>query len=218
MTTTDQAWARGSNAAITQPPIAPPAPPPIPPTYWPPAPQGGLPGGPRHPRRRWLAAAAVAVAIGAAGIGGWALRATTHTEPTPAAPAASPTPPAAALTPEQAKTQTCGAYKTLGLQWSAAYHKWADGLPHPWSWTDPAVQSATAEFDATATQVASQMAQLTDPQTPADVTAAVRDARLQIIALAASHGQTATGSDTDAQIDAVDKALGRANEVCGIGQ
>jgi hypothetical protein len=33
---------------------------------------------------------------------GWALRATTHTEP-----AASPTPPAAALTPEQAKTQAC---------------------------------------------------------------------------------------------------------------
>jgi uncharacterized protein YgbK (DUF1537 family) len=104
------------------------------------------------------------------------------------------------------------------MQWSAAYQQWAAALPHPWSWTDPAVQRATADFDSAATRVAAELAQLTDPQAPSDVTDAVRNARLQIVALAASHGQTATGADTDAQISAVDAAMATANRVCGIGQ
>ncbi|WP_142386944.1 hypothetical protein [Mycobacterium hubeiense] len=102
------------------------------------------------------------------------------------------------------------------MQWSAAYQKWVAALPQPWSWNDPAVKTATAEFDATATQVAAQLAQLTDPSAPSDVTKAVRDVRLQIVDLAASHGQTATGAETDAKIDAVDAAMAHANEACGI--
>jgi hypothetical protein len=102
------------------------------------------------------------------------------------------------------------------LQWSAAFRKWLDALPQPWSWNDPQVKSATADFDATATQVAGQLAQLTDPNTPADVLGAVRDVRLKIVDLAASHGQTATQAETNAKIDEVDAAMSTANKACGL--
>ncbi|MEN4464381.1 hypothetical protein VXE65_20415 [Mycolicibacterium conceptionense] len=215
MTTTDHnVWARGATTSVVAPDTAPPAPP----TYYPPTTEGGQPspGGPRRKLPRWIATTAVIVAIGGAGVGGWALRGTQSPAATPATPSASPTAAAPTLTAEQAKQQTCGAYKTLGTQWSAAYQKWLAALPQPWAWTDPAVKSATAEFDATATQVASQLAQLTAPGTPADVAATVRDVRLKIVDLAASHGQTGTGAETDAKIDAVDTAMAAANKVCGI--
>lgn len=212
MTTTDHnVWARGAATSVV-PDTAPPAPP----TYYPPTAEGGQPspGGPRRKLPRWIGTAAVIVAIASAGVGGWALRGTQAS--TPAAPSVSPTAEAPALTSEQARQQTCGAYKTLGTQWSAAYQKWLAALPQPWAWTDPAVKSATAEFDAAATQVASQLAQLTAPGTPTDVAATVRDVRLKIVDLAASHGQTGTGAETDAKIDAVDTAMAAANKVCGI--
>lgn len=216
MTTTDHtAWARGAATSASAPETAPPAPP----TYYPPTAEGGQPSSPGGPRRkvpRWVGAAAVVVAIAGAGVGGWALRGTQTPAPAPAAPSANPTAAAPALTADQAKLQTCGAYKTLGVQWSAAYQKWVGALPQPWSWTDPAVKTATAEFDATATQVASQLAQLTAPGTPADVANTVRDVRIKIVDLAASHGQTGTGAETDAKIDAVDAAMTAANRACGI--
>lgn len=218
MTVTDQMWARGASAPVTLPPA--PAPP-APPTYFPPTAEGGRPGrGPRRRFPRWIAATVVLVAVAAAGIGGWALRGATNADPVPppAAPTAAPSvpPQGGGLSPEQAKAQTCGAYKTLGTQWSGAYQKWLAALPQPWSWSDPVVKTATAEFDATATAVASQLAQLTAPNAPTDVTNAVRDVRLQIVDLAASHGQTGTGAETDAKLDAVDAAMATANRACGL--
>lgn len=215
MTTTDQSvWARGSTAAqVTLP--APPAPP----TYHPPTAEGSSGGG-RGPRRRiprWISAIAVLAAITGAGIGGWALRGATTpaTNPATSTPSSAAPTPASALTPEQARDQACGAYRTLGLEWSAAYQTWLGSLPHPWTWTDPAVKTATAEFDRTAMSVASQLTQLTEPNTPANVTDSIRNVRLAIVALAASHGQTSTGADTDSQIDAVDNSMAEATRVCG---
>jgi hypothetical protein len=127
---------------------------------------------------------------------------------------AAPSHPSLSL--EQAKEQTCSAYKTLGIQWSAAYRTWLAALPQPWSWNDPVVKSATLAFDATATSVASQLGQLTAPTAPADVTDAVGDVQLRIVALAASHGQTGTGAETDAKLDAVDVAMATANRACGL--
>lgn len=217
MTTTDHAWARGSDAVITQPPIAPPGPPPIPPTYWPPAPQGGFPGpvGPRRPRRRWLAAAALAITISAAGIGGWALRATTHTEPTPAAPAASPTPPAAALTPEQAKTQACSAYQAAGRRWSTAYHDvWLPAVSAPgWRWSDQSVKDAVAKFSATESQTVSEINGLLAPSTPPAVSEAIRAYSAAILAYSAGHG-SASQSDMNDQEAAIDRAAMEADRVC----
>lgn len=217
VTTTDHAaWARGATASVTMPPA--PAPP-APPTYFPPTAEGGRPGrGPRRRFPRWIAGVAVVVAVAGAGIGGWALRGVTGTDPVPqAVPTAEPSAPSeGGLSLEQAKAQTCGAYKTLGAQWSSAYKTWLAALPQPWSWNDPVVKTATAEFDATATSVASQLAQLTAPNAPTDVTNAVRDVRLQIVDLAASHGQTGTGAETDAKLDAVDAAMATANKACGL--
>lgn len=213
---TDQMWARGATAPVTLPPA--PAPP-APPTYFPPTAEGGRPGrGPGRRFPRWIAGIAVLVVVVAAGLGGWALRGATDADPAPTVtPTAAPSVPSqGGLTVDQAKAQTCGAYKTLGTQWSSAYQKWLAALPQPWSWNDPVVKTATAEFDATATSVASQLAQLTAPNAPADVTNAVRDVRLQIVDLAASHGQTGTGTETDAKLDAVDAAMATANRVCGL--
>ncbi|OKH73689.1 hypothetical protein EB73_06630 [Mycobacterium sp. SWH-M3] len=209
MTTTDhEMWAHGAAASVT--PAALTAQPPI--YNYPPDEPGPGPDGPRHKLPRWLPAAAV-VTIAAAGFGGWLLRGTqADTAPAAAPPTATVDP----LTPDQAKQQTCGAYKTLGMQWSMAYQKWTKALPQPWTWDDPAVTAATSEFDTTATQVASQMTQLTEPGTPADVTSAVREVRLKIVDLAASHGQITTSAD--AKLDAVDQAMTMANQVCGFRQ
>ncbi|SIA23301.1 hypothetical protein [Mycobacteroides abscessus] len=131
----------------------------------------------------------------------------------------SPEPTAVAavgLTPAQAKQQSCDAYRTLGNQWSTAYQQWLAELPTPWSWNDPAVQTATTRFDTTATQVAAQLATLTDPHTPTEVASAITDVRLQIVNLAASHGQTSTGAETDAKLDAIDRSMATANQICDL--
>jgi hypothetical protein len=220
-TSQDQTWAHGAT-----PPVTPHTGPPTPPTYFPQT-AGGTGGtggngpsgrGPRRRSPRWIAGGMVLVAVAAAGAGGWALRgASTTTPAAPTAPAStSPPQPAGALSPEQAKAQTCGAYKVLGLQWSVAFRKWLDALPQPWSWNDPKVNAVTADFDTTETQVAGQLAQLTDPNAPADVVNAVRDVRLKIVELAASHGETATQAETNAKIDQVNAAMSIANKVCGL--
>ena len=110
----------------------------------------------------------VVVAVAAAGAGGWALRDASITpSASPTAPVStSPSQPAGGLSPEQAKARTCGAYKVLGLQWSVAFRKWLDALPQPWSRNDPKVTAVTADFDTKQTQVAAQLAQLTDPNAP----------------------------------------------------
>lgn len=209
----DAMWSRGAVAhTVINPPQAP--------VYqYPPDNNAPGTGGPRGRFPRFLLLLIAGIAILGIGIGGgWALRGTT----TPGAIAPSPTeaaPSTAApggLSPAQAKQQACNAYQTLGNQWSNAYQQWLAALPKPWSWSDPAVQAATTRFDATATQVAAQLAALIDPKTPNDVASAITDVRLQIVNLAASHGQTSTGAETDAKLDAVDRSMAAANRVCGI--
>ncbi|WP_255802289.1 hypothetical protein [Mycobacteroides abscessus] len=209
----DAMWARGAVAhTVINPPQAP--------VYqYPPDNNAPGTGGPHGRFPRFLLLLIAGIAILGIGIGGgWALRGTT----TPGAIAPSPTeaaPSTAApggLSPAQAKQQACNAYQTLGNQWSNAYQQWLAALPKPWSWSDPAVQAATTRFDATATQVAAQLAALIDPKTPNDVASAITDVRLQIVNLAASHGQTSTGAETDAKLDAVDRSMAAANRVCGI--
>ncbi len=214
----DAMWARGAVAhTVINPPQAP--------VYqYPPDNNAPGDGGPRGRFPRFLLLLIAGIAILGLGIGGgWALRgATTPGATTPGAIAPSPTEAAPStataggLSPAQAKQQACNAYQTLGNQWSNAYQQWLAALPKPWSWSDPAVQAATTRFDATATQVAAQLAALIDPKTPNDVASAITDVRLQIINLAASHGQTSTGAETDAKLDAVDRSMAAANRVCGI--
>ncbi len=218
-TTPDQAWARGATTAITMPPITP-APPPSP-TYYPPVSggNGDQPGrGPRRRLPRWIAgAAALAVVAGAGIAGGWALR-SHDTTPAPVAAPTSTAPAVVAptLTPDEAKTQTCAAYKTIGLQWTSAYKAWLAALPPNWTWDDPAVKTATNTFDAAATQQAAQLNSLIAVNTPLDVANAVQGVRGAIVALAASHGNT-TGSATNDKIDATMARLDDANKVCGLG-
>lgn len=183
-------------------------------------PDNNVPGasGPRGRTRRFLLIAGIAIIGVGIGIGGsWVFRSTTQSSiaPTPTE-AADPAAAAGGLSPAQAKLQACNAYRTLGNQWSASYQDWLAALPTPWSWSDPAVQTATTRFDAAATQVAAQLAALIDPHTPAEVSSAITDVRLQIVDLAASHGQTSTGVETDARLDAVDRSMATANRVCGI--
>lgn len=209
----DAMWSRGAVAhTVINPPQAP--------VYqYPPDNNAPGTGGPRGRFPRFLLLLIAGIAILGIGIGGgWALRGTTTPgaiapAPTEAAPS---TAAAGGLSPAQAKQQACNAYQTLGNQWSNAYQQWLAALPKPWSWSDPAVQAATTRFDATATQVAAQLAALIDPKTPNDVASAITDVRLQIVNLAASHGQTSTGAETDAKLDAVDRSMAAANRVCGI--
>lgn len=209
----DAMWSRGAVAhTVINPPQAP--------VYqYPPDNNAPGAGGPRGRFPRFLLLLIAGIAILGIGIGGgWALRGTTTPGAIAPAPteAAPTTAAAGGLSPAQAKQQSCNAYQTLGNQWSNAYQQWLTALPKPWSWSDPAVQAATTRFDATATQVAAQLAALIDPNTPNDVASAITDVRLQIVNLAASHGQTSTGAETDAKLDAVDRSMANANRVCGI--
>lgn len=183
-------------------------------------PDNNVPGasGPRGRPRRFLLIAGIAILGICIGIGGsWVFRSSTQSSIAPTPTKAADTAAAAGgLSPAQAKLQACNAYRTLGDQWSTAYQEWLAALPTPWSWSDPPVQNATTRFDAAATQVAAQLTALIDPHTPAEVSSAITEVRFQIVNLTASHGQTSTGAETDAKLDAVDRSMETANRVCGI--
>lgn len=42
------------------------------------------------------------------------------------------------------------------------------------------------------------------------------DFRLQIVNLAASHGQTSNGAETDAKLNEVDRSMATANMICDL--
>lgn len=215
MTTTDHnVWARGATTSVVAPDTAPPAPP----TYYPPTTEGGQPspGGPRRKLPRWIATTAVIVAIAGAGVGGWALRGTQSPAATPATPSASPTAAAPTLTAEQAKQQTCDAYTMLGTQWNQAYHAWLPSVSGVnWRWDEPAVADATKSFSAAQAQIVIQLRALSVPGTPASVSTAVASYGDALLSLGAALGN-ASGTDTNARIDAVDAAAAAANRACGI--
>lgn len=148
--TTDPGQAHSATPPVT-PPVGPPVP--APPRHFPPTAQGSGPAsrGPQRRFTRWIVGGVVLVAVAAAGVAsGWALRGATSTQ-TPTTPSASRAPSGAGFDIAQAKTQACNGYATAGTQWAR---------------DDPKVTAVTADFDTKQTQVAAQLAQLTDPNAP----------------------------------------------------
>ena len=165
---------------------------------------------------RWIIGAAIAVIVAAgAGVGGWALRGTQSGSPAPPPVSQIAEATGQALSPDQAKQKICGSYQALALQWISSYGRWKDALPQPWSWDDPQVKAATAEFDNGSYQVATQLAQLAEPNAPADLIDAVRNVRGAITDVASSHLHPTTPVVTNSLITAVSRAMGVADRSCG---
>lgn len=156
----------------------------------------------------WVVAIALATVV-IAGVIGWALATmlTSHQRAS-SAPAADQS-----QTAEQAKSQACNAFAVAGRQWSDAHRQWLPVVSTPgWTWSDPAVRSATETFSATATGVAAELTGLVGPNTPTDVARAIHGYTNAVLEFSAGHytADAKTMAQQETQISAAAADVGRA--------